>query len=97
MDIPDVKYKDKINPIVKLDPHESNNRLFDIDGGNKIVIADFLRTYFLDGKICPPNGQYRLTVLIESEVIGKSTIDIYINIESDIEEDLRFEFRNVQG
>ena len=56
-----------------------------------------MRTYFLDGEICPPNGQYRLTVIVESEVIGKSTVDIYVNIESEIEEDLRFEFGDVQG
>ena len=38
-----------------------------------------------------------LTVLIESELIGVSTVNIYINIESEIETELRFEFGNIQG
>ena len=49
----------------------------------------------MEGKLCPPNGWYAITFLLESPVVGNSIIDIKIRIDAEV--DQRFDITSFEG
>ena len=49
----------------------------------------------MEGKLCPPNGWYAVTFLLESTVVGNSKIDIKIRIDAEV--DQRFDLSSLEA
>ena len=91
MDVPDVQFQDQLSAKVMLDPKVSNNRLFGLNTANQVILNLSNKQNFIEGKLCPPNGFYDITFLLESPVAGDSRIQVPLTIESDIDNENRFD------
>ena len=64
--------------------------------GKRLVIAPSVRKYWHDGKVCPENGNYQLTFLLESAIAGDSKRYINLRINSIIPGDERLKFADIE-
>ena len=56
-----------------LDPNHPYNKLFEITKeSTRVTLAKGVVETWVQGKICPPNGELPIIFLIESEVTGVS-------------------------
>ena len=61
-----------------------------MDDDNFIRINPRAKSSFAKGSICPPNGDYELSFILESTIAGKSQRIGIIQIASNIPEELRY-------
>ena len=91
MKLPTVKYQEQLKVTVKLDPDAPNNKLFAMNTPTQVILNPSNLKSYLEGKICPPNGDYEITFLFDSQVVENSRVSIPLTINSDVIEEERFD------
>ena len=46
------------------------------------MLAPSVRNYWLEGQVCPVNGEFPITFLLESAIAGDSQIIVNLKIDS---------------
>lgn len=90
MAIPEVKHNAQLNTLVKLDPSSKFSRFFAMTTDRKkVVIAPSAKKSWMQGKICPENGDIPISFLLESFIAGDSEIQAKVRINSLVESEFR--------
>ena len=90
MQVPQVKLNDQIDARVTLDPNSLPNKIFKLGSDNFVRIDPRVQSIFSEGKICPPDGNYEVTFVLESDIAGRSQRIGVVQIASNIPEELRY-------
>ena len=96
IEVPDIKHNEQLNAIVRIDPSSKNkfNRFFAMTNDRKkIVIAPSARKPWIDGSICPNNGEIPIKLLLESVSAGDSEVITKVRVDSNIESQFRIEVK----
>ena len=91
MNLPILKFQDQLQATIKLDPDAPNNELFEMPTPTEVVLNSKNKKIWLEGKLCPLNGAYEITFLIESPFVEDSRLTASLTISSDITEEARFD------
>jgi len=70
--LPEIWLNKQLNAKVRLDPARSKNSLFKLGADNVLRLNPSIRQRYINGELCPPNGDYKIVFLLESKIAGNS-------------------------
>lgn len=72
MELPEVSLNKQLKATVRLDPNTSSNSLFKLGKDNVLRLNPSTRQSYINGELCPPDGDYQIVFLLESVIAGNS-------------------------